>query len=174
MQNMVTLAGSSSTAGGVEPGLETIRTALNVANANNMNINYATGVNNKKVFIIVTNEDSDPPVFSANLFSTSIGGTTYKETTGDNNGYCLADGNTYSSCNVYSMTTLSSDIFTAYQAEINAAATSLLAAQVDVYMFVAGAASIGVFLILLSPSFPIFVDAFPFPSPFLLSRLLKL
>ena len=170
MQNMVTYAGSSQYAGGVEPGLEAIRTALNAANANNLNINYATGLNNKKVFIIVTNEDSDPPVFSANLFSTSIGGTTYKETTGDNNGYCLSDGTNYGTCNndYYAPTTLSSNIFVAYQAEINAAATALLAAQVDVYMFVAGASSIGVFLLHLSPSFPIFVDPFFSPLSFFL------
>lgn len=130
------------TEGGIEPGLETILRALNKSNRNHLNINYNVGQNNKKVFIVVTNEDSDPASSSnANLFSSN--GQSQDSSWRDNR--CRVATTNYCPFPRSSSTiSLIPEVnwSNAWQLEINAAANALIEADVNVYMFVAGSKSI--------------------------------
>lgn len=107
-----------STYGGHEPGLEALSTSMNAASAGNLNINFRSGQNTKKVFILVTNEDSDYAARSANVFS---------------HGSYLQSQSSTSACypNGFSGTR-----WTAWQKEIDHVANNLISRDASLYMFV--------------------------------------
>jgi len=131
------------TGGDIEPGLETFLKVLNVANAGNLNINFTEGKNIQKVFIMITNEDSDPPVTAANVFSSN--GQSQDQTWLNDHCYPSAVTNPPPCTidNVATATPIPAITWAdAWQLEVNAVANSLIDKQASVYMFVPGSATI--------------------------------
>lgn len=109
-----------TTSGGSETGLDALLRVMGRAHSQNFGIAYRTGGNARKVFILITNEDSDVSWTPANRFSNG----TVTQTTDK----CF--------------TTYTAAQWAAYQREIDAVAQAILDQDVLLYSFVAGQKSL--------------------------------
>ena len=76
------------TIGELETGLEAFATSLHIAKKGNLPISYRSGANTQKVFVIVTNEDSDAPIYPENRFSRTQNNRKYIQDAKRHDGLC--------------------------------------------------------------------------------------
>jgi len=110
-----------------------MRTALNIATVGNLNVAFRSGA--RKVFILVTNEDSDPPTYQQNVFSSFSGGHSYVQASSPHDGLCFgpAPGSDYP------IIPLSKPAWdNSWQLEIDSVASGLISQDSSLYMFAAG------------------------------------